>query len=224
MDIYYRYDLRALCDSNGDEIRNATYHPKLPCQSKVKIVWHFLHDVLGVIQQKNMSGPSHIFWTLAVDKDWSSATPPMARATDAEIDKIQASQGKLTITLNTNTTEFLAAVDNKDPISVKMQLKALDGYAEKTDSFVIGAVAQGDIDLAIDPPAEEVTNHYTKVETDALLSAINTEIEDIWTEVDEIVPYSTIEANFLKITDAETTYATKNEAEDSAFLWAVIMG
>lgn len=172
MNIYYRYDTKKLCDSQGNEIYNTTYYPQFPCQSLVSVNFYFLqlNIATGLIEPADVS--SVTAWSFAIADDWASDTEVMSRVIAADIDASDADVGLLVMSVDTNTTGFLTAVDGLESLNCYAQLKAFDSTPKKIDSYEFRIIANGDIDLGVDPPTAEQTNYYSKTEWLALLGAI----------------------------------------------------
>ena len=172
MNIYYRYDTKKLCDASGSEIYNANYYPRFPVQSSVAIDWYFLrlNTTTNVIEVANVSFVSA--WSLALDDDFASATNVMARATNANINSTDAANGHLSALINTNTVKFISVTDGHDTVTCYGQLKALNSSAEKIEAFKFPIIADGDLDLNIDPPPEDETLYFTKAELLAILALL----------------------------------------------------
>jgi len=171
MNIYYRYDIKKLCDASGAEIYSSNFYPHFPVQSSITIDWYFLQLNTSTNEMEAVNVSSVADWTLSIDNDLSSESNVMARAINTDIDSSDSANGHLRIVLNTNTEKFISVTDGHDTVTCYGQLKSLNNSAEKLDAFKFPVIADGDLDLSVDPPPEETANYYTKTEEQILLNA-----------------------------------------------------
>jgi hypothetical protein len=90
----------------------------------------------------------------------------MARAENTNINSNDAAHGHLSAVINTNTEKFISVTDGHDTVPCYGQLKALNSFAQKIEAFKFPIIADGDLDLSVDPPPANITNYYTKAESD----------------------------------------------------------
>ncbi len=159
---YYNLDDAGFFDAVGEKITRCV--PELYYQEHA--VWKiFLRDRDN--HKYDFSGI--VAWNAAVDRDFSSESAPMCRAGDADI-SVNDSDGSVTVHLDANTAEFLAAVDGLVGKIAYFELCGLDGTGKRRLClcFEIRARMAVDPDPAVAPQVHDTL--ATKVYTDLAIS------------------------------------------------------
>lgn len=103
-------------------------------------------------------------WRAAVDRDYAAATAPMCRSVGNMIDSSSAADGIIRVRLNTNTMEFLAAIDGKtNGVTCYFELWGLDDQAIPAIYLSFRATALGVVDPDGGDLPEEVDNGLCSV-------------------------------------------------------------
>ena len=154
---YYNLDDAEFFNATGEKIPRCV--PELYYQERA--VWQiFLRDRDN--HKRDFDGI--VAWSAAVDRDFSSGSAPMCRAVDADI-SVDDTAGSVTVRLDANTAEFLAAVDGNIGRPAYFELCGLDaeGGRKLCLCFEIRARMAVDPDPAVAPEVHDTlaTKIYT---------------------------------------------------------------
>ena len=119
--IYLRESDRLLLDANGGELVSEDLYPSAYYTQKPLVRVYFRQsDGLSAYDGLNSGDGVNV----AVDKDFTTSTPPMAR-TNSSI-TVNGTSGYIEFTLNTNTTQWLAAVTGSEKnTDTKMEIQVI---------------------------------------------------------------------------------------------------
>jgi len=169
IDIYYDVNSDRRIDSSGG---NAISDLKLKYQSHPtwRVYFKKVDKAAATVTALDVSDA--VAWKAAVDDDFDHTSDPMCRTQDADIDSSQASLGIIDVPLDADTSSFAAAIA---ALSLKRQvyfeLRGFDSLGEEVHSARIEIVALNIVDPNTGDPPDPVSDYYTKVQVDALLTA-----------------------------------------------------
>ena len=166
MILYYNTDKQCLVD-------------EFNCQINLKPVLYFGEKPIWELQlyqgelgssPQNVDVSHVIAWRAAVDSDWDHATSPMCRTPDG-IDKSAASDGRIGIPLDANTTTFLASVGHAQSRTAFLEVRGFDAKGNVVLVIVLNIICHN----ALDPEGGEVpeapeSDSASKAWTQAILS------------------------------------------------------
>lgn len=180
------YDIvqkRFVYDTTGLELAIKDY-PSITFKEQKIITWNIgrWDSNTRTFTNINLTQFSIRAWQSSVDYDFTTATAPMIRVLNANINSTQAKDGIIIVTYNADTKEFENAVDGQadGQRKVYIELKGYDGtgklafFSRPRLSQVYGEMQ---IDPGTDPIGETAANYYTKSEGDGryLLKSERTE-------------------------------------------------
>jgi len=160
---YYNLDDAEFFDASGEKIPRCV--PELSYQERA--LWKiFLRDR----NNSNCDFAGIAAWSAAVDCDFSSTSAPMCRSVDAEI-AADPDAGSVTIRLDANTAEFLAAVDGSSGRPAYFELCGFDAEGGRRLYLCFEICARMSLDPDPAVPPEVVDTVATKTYTALAVSA-----------------------------------------------------
>lgn len=132
----------------------------------------YFYDVDGTtLTPKDLS--LAVAWRAAIDKDFSGATDPMCRALDAAIGKSGLADGYIDVSLDADTSTFLAALtgETNGEKNCHFEVMGFDVTAKRIFYLRFAVTCQNVVDPNTGTPGDPVSNYYVKTEVDALLRA-----------------------------------------------------
>lgn len=121
-------------------------------------------------------------WEAAIDDDFDSATDPMCRTLDANIDDSQAASGIIDVTLDADTATYETAIGTDAKKTAYFRLKGLNGSSKIIYRAAFDIVAENDIDPAGGVAPDPASSYYTKTEADARFAPIALDTETTLTD------------------------------------------
>jgi hypothetical protein len=160
--LYIDYDQSALVTKRG-----AREYVNPPLAYQESGVWRVtvLSKSTGTALAVNLSDAST--WSAAVDDDFNSASEPMVRILNADIDSSAAASGVLDISMDANTATFLAAVGTSSSITAYFEIRGYNLSGAVVHYLQIPILAKNAIDPSGGTPPAPTGNYYTKTESDA---------------------------------------------------------
>ncbi len=112
-------------------------------------------------------------WAAALDADWATATDPMCRTLNANIDSSAAANGNISVIMDGNTGPFLTALEAKEGKDAWFNLRGLNAAAKAIHTARVDIYARNIVDPTGGAPPDPEGNFYDKTDIDALLRAGN---------------------------------------------------
>ena len=106
-------------------------------------------------------------WAAAIDDDFNSASAPMVRVLNADIDSSGAANGIISVELDANTATFLSALSTNEKIAAYFELRGLSVGGKILHYIEFPITARNTIDPSGGTPPDPVGNYYTKTESDS---------------------------------------------------------
>ena len=99
-----------------------------------------------------------VAWRAAVDSDWNSATEPMCRTLDEDIDASQAADGIISVPVNANTQRYHTVVNGKQSVGGWFELRGFDDQGNVTLVVLLNITCSNSIDPTGGAEPEPVDN------------------------------------------------------------------
>lgn len=129
----------------NNELGKITSNPSLVYGSKPTFELNFVESngdggAVGVDLSDAVS------WRAAVDTDFSSATDPMIRASNADFDTTAVASGVLNVTLDATTSSFFQKIDGKQSVNTWLEVRGLDENDASIYVWQLKVTAMGAVD------------------------------------------------------------------------------
>lgn len=141
-----------------------------------------------------------VTWQAAVDDDFDSATEPMVRVLNADIDSSDAANGNISVSLDAETATFATAIGTNASIRAYFQLRGLNASAKVIYEALFEILATNAVDPLGGTPPEPVGDYYDSTQVDALLSGK----QDLDATLTSIAALGTAANKMLYTTDVDT--------------------
>lgn len=122
----------------------------------------------GTVAAANIS--DGVAWQFSIDKDFSQATDPMCRTLDANINKTDTATGKLIVSVDAYTAEFLAGVGTAASVAGKWELKGFNSAGRRIYYFQFGLTLGNIVDPDGATPLPVPDNLITEAQLAAILT------------------------------------------------------
>ena len=131
-----------------------------------RIIFGIANAIAGTFTASDVSDAAT--WAAAVDDDHDHDSTPMCRTLDANIDSTDAGSGVVDVTIDANTSTFLAAVGTRSTLRpTHFDVSGYDAGTRKIWYAKFEITAVNSLDPSGGVPPDPTGNYYTKTESDA---------------------------------------------------------